>query len=211
MTDAEETYLASAYDLLDATERQAVDDYVAFVVEHQRSKHQRVLAALNLPIPNEYLRRSRDALYRPLLRAAITERIKEESAKYDISPDKVINEYAAVAFSDITDFFQQGLYGEPTLKDLRDIPADKAGAIKSIECQPGRMGLKYKITLHDKLPALKTLSDWMGMTVPERPPVLEEYVREELRDAQRKELVAPEAEYTELLEAVTKSKEGSAQ
>lgn len=198
----EEIYPTRAYDLLTDIERAAVDEYVNFAITQQRAKRERIAMALNLPIPTEYIRRSRQALNRPVLRAAIAERILEEARQEDISPDRAIHELAAVAFSDVTDFLQAGYFNEATLKDLKEIPADKAGAIKSIECQPGHMGTRWKITLHDKLPALKTLTDMMGMTAPDRAPVLVNYVKQELRDEQAKALTAPEAEYTELLEAV---------
>lgn len=197
-------YPTRAYDLLTDSEREAVENYVQYAVEQQRSRHQRVIAALNLPIPNEYIRRSRQMLYRPVVRAAIAERIQEEAQVYDISPDRVIKENATIAFSDVTDFLRQGFSGEVVIKDLNDIPAEKAGAIKSIESKPGMMGISYKITLHDKLPALKALSDMMGLTAPERPPVLTDYVKQELRTMEQKQIEAPEAEYTELLESVNK-------
>lgn len=205
MTDTNMTdiYPTRAYDLLTDSEREAVDSYVQFAVGQQRARHQRILAALNVPIPSEYIRRSRQALNRPVLRAAIAERITEIAQEADISPDRALHEYATVAFSDITDYMTSGLYGEPVLKDLREIPASKAGAIKSIECQPGHMGTRWKITLHDKLPALKTLTDLMGMTAPERPPVLAEYAKQEIRAEQDAALTSPESEYTELLESVT--------
>lgn len=198
----EEIYPTRAYDLLTDIERAAVDEYVNFAVAQQRAKRERIAMALNLPIPSEYIRRSRQALNRPVLRAAIAERILEEARQEDISPDRAIHELSTIAFSDITDFLQAGYFSEATLKDLKEIPADKAGAIKSIECQPGHMGTRWKITLHDKLPALKTLTDMMGVTAPDRPPVLVNYVKQELRDEQAKQLTAPEAEYTKLLEAV---------
>ena len=196
-------YPTRAYDLLTDTEREAVDNYVDFAVRQQRANHQRVLAALNLPIPSEYIRRTKQALNRPVLRAAIAERITEIAAEGDISPDRAIHEYATVAFSDITDYLRAGYYGEPVLKDLSEIPASKAGAIKSIECQPGQMGTKWKITLHDKLPALKTLTDLMGMTASERTPVLADYAKQEIREEQRRTITSPESEYTELLEALS--------
>lgn len=203
MTDMSEVYPTRAYDLLTDIERRAVDEYVDFAVGQQRAKHERILLALNLPIPTEYIKRSRQALNRPVLRAAIAERIIEVSRQEDISPDRAVREFSAIAFSDITDYLQTGYFGEPSLKPLAEIPPDKAGAIKSIECQPGHMGTRWKITMHDKLPALKTLTDMMGVTAPDRPPVLVNYVKQELRDEQAKQLTAPEAEYTELLESVT--------
>lgn len=206
MTGMNDTYPTSAYDLLEDTERAAVDEYVQFAVEHQRSQHQRIIDALRMPIPSEYIRRSRQSLNKPLARAAIAERITEEASRSDLSADRALHEYAAVAFSDITDYLKAGYFGEPVIKDLRDIPASKAGAIKSIECKPGHMGTSWKLTLHDKLPALRTLSDLMGLTAPDRPPALADYVRGEIKDAEYKELTAPETEYNELLESVSRSK-----
>lgn len=209
MTDSNnDIYPTRAYDLLTDSEREAVDEYVKFAVNQQRARHQRILAALNVPIPSEYIRRSRQALNRPVLRAAIAERIIEVAEQADISPDRALHEYATVAFSDITDYMAPGLYGEPVLKDLREIPPSKAGAIKSIECQPGHMGTRWKITLHDKLPALKTLTDLMGMTAPERPPVLADYAKQEIREEQRKAITTPESEYAELLESVSNKERG---
>lgn len=206
MTLDEQVTPTSAYDLLNEVERKAVDEYVDFAVTQQRKRHQPVLGALNMPIPNEYIRRSRQALYRPIVRAAIAERITEEARAQDISPDRAVHEYATVAFSDITDYLKAGYYGEPVIKDLTEIPPGKANAIKSIECEPRTMGMRWKITLHDKLPALNKLSEMMGITAPERP-VLKEYVAQELKESERKALEAPEVEYTELLESVSNSKE----
>lgn len=195
----------SAYDLLTEVERKAVDEYVDFVIEQQRKRHQPVAGALNMPIPNEYIRRSRQALYRPIVRAAIAERITEEARTLDISPDRAVHEFATVAFSDITDYLKAGYYGEPVIKDLSEMPPGKACAIKSIECEPRTMGMKWKITLHDKLPALNALADMMGLTKQQERPVLKEYVAQELKEQERKAIEAPEVEYTELLESVEKT------
>lgn len=200
-------YPTRAYDILSDIEREAVDSYVAYVVEHQRAKRQRIAAALNLPIPEEYVRRSREVLARPVVRSAVAERIIEEAQAYDISPDRVIAEHAKIAFSDITDFLRDGYMGQPTIVDIKDLPVGKTGAIKSIECKQGMTGTSWKVTLHDKLPALKALCEMMGMTAPDRPVVLRDYVREEVKALSKEETVAPEAEYTELLEYV--NKEGS--
>lgn len=200
-------YPTRAYDILSDIEREAVDSYVAYVVEHQRAKRQRIAAALNLPIPDDYIRRSREVLARPVVRSAVAERIIEEAQAYDISPDRVIAEHAIIAFSDITDFLRDGYMGQPTIVDIKDLPVGKTGAIKSIECKQGMTGTSWKVTLHDKLPALKALCEMMGMTAPDRPVVLRDYVREEVKNLSKQEETAPEAEYTELLEYV--NKEGS--
>lgn len=199
MTDI---YPSRAYDILTEVERQAVDEYVTYAVDRQRAQHARVSAALNLPIPEEYLKRSREVLSRPTVRAAVAERIIEEAQTYDISPDRVVREYASIAFSDITDYLKDSGYGgAPVIRDLDDLPTNKTHAIKSIECKQGTLGMQWKITMHDKYPALKELCELMGLKAPEQPPALKEYVREELKDVKQAE-EAPEAEYTEMLEYI---------
>lgn len=190
----------SAYDLLEPLERSAVDEYVKFAVDQQIKKKQRIIAAINLPIPSEYIRRSRDALYKPLLRAAIAERITEVSRSHDISPDRVIEEHGKIAFASVQDFMEQGPYGELVPKALKDWPEDKVGAIKSIETKPGTFGLAVKITMHDKLLSLKTLGELTGLVSPDNPPALSNYVGEKAKSTVLEQ--APERAYLELLETV---------
>jgi len=193
----------TAYDLLEPLERAAVDEYVKYAVEKQVRSNQRIANAITLPIPAEYIRRSRDALYKPLLRAAITERITEIARSYDISPDRVIDEHANIAFSTISDFLEPGHYGEVTLKDLKSIPKHKMQALKSIETRPGSYGMAIKVVMHDKFPSLKALGDYMGLVSPDAPPPLRNYVAEKSKE---KILEAvPEKAYLELLEQCTQS------
>ena len=195
-------YPTKAYDLLDDNEREAVEEYFQYVVAEQKRKNQRVDFALNFPIPSEYIKRSRGALLRPVPRAALAERIMEESSSSDISPSRVIKELDKIAFSDVTDFLYTGAFGSVDMKQLKDIPPDKSGAIKSVETKIGQASTSSKITMHDKLPTLKALSEMMGLTAPENGPVLGEYVKQEIRKAAKEQIEAPEAEYVELLEHV---------
>lgn len=199
------TYPTRAYDLLDDNEQKAVEEYVKYVVSEQKRKNQRVDLALNLPIPSEYIKRSRGALLRPVPRAALAERILEESNSSDISPDRVIKELAKIAFSDITDYLYTGPFGSVDMKQLKDIPSDKSGAIKSVETKVGQSSTSSKITMHDKLPALRALSEMMGITAPENGPVLGEFVKQEIRKVAKEQIEAPEAEYIELLDYVERS------
>lgn len=166
----------TVYNLLDEQEREAVDDYVRYAVSEQHRLRERVLLAIKKPIPSEYIRRSKNALYKPLLRAAIAERIKEEADKQDISPDRVIQELATIAFAKPTDFLQSTGFGEVQLKDLNTVSDKKLGAVKSIETTPTQFGMRCKVVLQDKLPALKGLAELMGLVAPDKPPALREYV-----------------------------------
>lgn len=190
-----------AYDLLTAPEKQMVDDYVRFAIGEQNRKRERIFEALFLPIPSEYIKRSRDALYKPLLLASVAERIREAAAAQDLSPNRVIAEHAAIAFSNIGDYVETAAFGEVKVKDLQRISPEKMSAVKSVEVKPGPFGLHTKIVLHDKHPSLKAMGEMMGLVAPDRPPALEEYVKPP-KDVTMATDTPPEQEYAELLQVV---------
>jgi hypothetical protein len=190
-----------AYDLLETLERQAVDEYVKYAIEEQHRKRERIIHALYKPIPYEYIKRSKDALYKPLLRAAVAERINEEAVQQDLSPERTIKEFATIAHSQINDYMEDQGFGDFRVKSLDDIPPSKMGAIKSIESKPGMYGLSTKVTLHDKLPALKAMAEMQGIIASDKPPVLEDYVKPPV-DTRVIEH-APQKAYTDLLESIS--------
>lgn len=192
----------TAYSLLDPQEREAVDNYVNYAIAEQSRLRERIVHALYKPIPSEYIRRSRDALYRPLVRAAVAEKLNEAARDQDISPDRVIQEHAGIAFSDISDYLENAGFGEWRVKDLSQIPPSKRGALKSIESKPSPFGLHTKIVLHDKLPSLKTLGELMGLVAPDKPPMLGEYARPPAA-VEQADSSAPEIEYQQLLESMS--------
>lgn len=205
MTDTP-CYPTSAYDMLSEAERGVLEEYVSYAVAEQQRKHQRVDLALNLPVPAEFMRKGRECFTKPVVLAALRERLLEESARRDISPDRVIREYGKIAFSDISEYLEQGAWGHLQLKDFSGIPADKLGAIKSVETRTSSTGAtQVKLVLHDKFPALKALAELMGLAAPDTPPALEGYVKQEIqRLSDTQALQAPEAEYEELLEEVNR-------
>ena len=195
-------YPTSAYDIISEAEREVLEEYVSYAVAEQQRKHQRVDLALNLPVPAEFMRKGRDCFAKPVVLAALRERLLEESARRDISPDRVIREYGKIAFSDISDYLEQAAWGTVQLKDFNSIPADKLGAIKSVETRTGANG-----SAQVKFPALKALAELMGLVAPDAPPALEGYVKQEIRTMEQQQLQAPEAEYEELLEEVNRGDE----
>ena len=190
----------TAYSLLDAVERQAVDNYVQFAINEQHSRRERIVHALYKPIPAEYIRKSRNALYRPLVLAAVREKIQEAANEQDLSPNRVIQEHAAIAFSDINDFIEPAGFGDYRVRDLDSIPPSKRGAVKSIECKPGPFGLHTKVVLHDKHPSLKAMGEMMGLVAPEKPPALLDYAKPPAPITVNEQ--EPEKAYAELLENV---------
>lgn len=188
----------TAYDLLDENERRLVDEYVTYVLNEQKRRCERIALALNYPIASEYVRRSRGVLSKPLVRAALAERIRVLAEEQDISPTRVIQEHASIAFSNILDYFDPHPFGELVLKNLSDIPRDKMAAVKSIKTIPTSSGMRTEVYLHDKATSLKVMTELMGLVAPDKPPVLEGYSssakQEALIDQQ-----APEELYATLI------------
>lgn len=187
-----------AYDLLDDNECHMVDEYVNYAINQQILKRERIINALNVPIPYEYIKKSNNSLYKPLLRASIAERIKEEAEKQDISPDKVIKKHAIIAFGDISDFIEPAGCGDFRVKDFNQIDPEKIGAIKSIETKPGMYGLHSKVVLHDPVYSLKVLGELMGLVPPDKPALLAEYVKP--LESKELEEVDVEKAYMKLIE-----------
>lgn len=187
-----------AYDLLTSPERDAVDGYLQVATAEQHRRRQRIIHILDIPIPMEYIRRSNGALSKPLVLAALAERVRELAAAQDISPDRVIKEVATIAFSNIKDYFDPGAFGQINVKSLDQIPDEAMAAVKSIEIKPGAFGLHTKVVLHDKQPAIKALAEMMGIVAPDKAPPLQEYIappRSETEDASD----TPEDMYAALL------------
>lgn len=191
-----------AYDLLTTEERFYVDEYVEYAVNEQRRKRERIIHALKKPIPTEYIRRTKQALYKPIVRAAIAERLREEADKEDISPSRVIKEHAKIAFSSVHDYMKSETFGQFTLRDIDDIEIDKLGAVKSIETRPGAFGITTKVVLHDKHASLKFLGDIMGLTVSDTTPALADYVKVE--EAKKNAVIEYKEAYNALLEQTKK-------
>lgn len=195
------TVPTTAYDLLTPQERAAVDEYVAYAVRQQHVKGERIIHALYLPIPSEYIRRSKDALYKPLVLAAVAEQIRQAANQQDISPDRVISEHVAIATSKLHDYYHAGEFGTLMPKAIHELTEEQKKAVKSIEIKPGPFGISHKIVLHEKHASLKALGEMMGLVAPDKPPALREYVKppeaERLLTDQ-----APERAYAELLAEV---------
>lgn len=127
-----------------------------------------------------------DNLKKPQIQEAIREQIEAREARTLITADRVLKEYAKLAFSDITDYLEvitervvvdwdvNPETGEKVpiweikqlivLRDTKDIPRDKLAAIQCIK--HGRYGLEF--TLHDKKGALDSIGKHLGMFVEKR-------------------------------------------
>lgn len=91
--------------------------------------------------------------------AAIQKRREELQGKLEITQEKVLQELAAIAFANGTDFVTVTQAGLLAVKATSDVPKDKLPAIAGIKYN--QLGIEIK--LHDKVRALELLGKHLGV------------------------------------------------
>lgn len=189
----------TAYSLLDEHERICCDDYVQWCIGEQHRLRERIVHALYKPIMPPHVHRSKGALNRPLVRAAVAERLRDAAAQQDISPDRTINELSLLAHTSMDDVTEPDGFGGIRPKDPRLINPEHMKAVKTLKVSYGTHGPKYELVMHDKIQAIKMLAELQGLVAPDRPAPLREYIAPPEAATQQR-LEAPEAAYQALLD-----------
>lgn len=159
---------ASAYKQLRPGERSYVDGYVRTLERDCARAGERISNALYRSIPDDVTAASRGMLDKPLVRAAIVERINTLAADSELTVHRVVKELMAMGFASLGDYMEVDEGGAITFDFAKATPEQMA-AVKSYEMEWTRNGPKQKIVLHDKLGSLKMLADFMGMLQPDNP------------------------------------------
>jgi phage terminase small subunit len=99
------------------------------------------------------------------VRAAINRRVEEAADKLKISRDRILQEYARIAFAQVTDYYEV-VAGDVVVKDKKDLTEDQRAAIADISIFENiTTGTRKiaKVKLHYKTEALKNLAKIWGM------------------------------------------------
>lgn len=159
-----------AYWQLEPWERKFVDGYVSDIENIADKTGQRLLAVLQAPFPYELDQRAVVLLARPMVRAAIGERIKELSELYDVSFAKTIRELTNIAYSNIINYFDIDILSGMPIPAFGKATPEQMSAVKSIEIDDKpRGGRKIKLVLHDKMAGLGYLMEYQGLRKPDNP------------------------------------------
>lgn len=158
---------APAYQQLAPIERAFVDQYVAGVENVADNTGQRLLAVLQAPLPPNLDQRTRGMLARPMVRAAITDRIRELSDVMEVSAYKTVKELKAMAYSNIADFMTVRDDGLPEF-DFSKCTREQLSAIGSVKyTEDPKTGRKLEIRFHPKTEAIKMLMQYQGLLAPD--------------------------------------------
>lgn len=138
---------------------------------------------------------ARDYINRPHVRAEIMRQVRDQHYDPNITPGRVINEIATIAFANIWDYceIETNEFGGQELRLLESYrtangspkPRLLGAAVKALK--QNKRG-EVSVQLHEKSWALNVLAKWMGM-VSEKSPLevlmtmLPDYLQKELRDA----------------------------
>lgn len=161
----------SAYRQLRPAEKLFVDSYVASVEADAERRNERISNALYRPISAEVIEASRGMLEKPLVRAAVVERINEIAAASELTVQRVIKELSAMAFSSMANYMTVGEDGFPYF-DLAKCTPEQMSAIAHVKTETsvsGRGASKFEIKLHDKLASIRELMGYMGLRDPDNP------------------------------------------
>jgi len=104
-------------------------------------------------------------LRKPAIAAAIERMLAARRQQRCVTADRVIEEYARIAFADLRHFLDWGPNGV-TLRPKESLDDWAAGAIAAIE-PPGANGKGGRLRLHDKKAALDALARHLGLFSPQ--------------------------------------------
>jgi len=162
------TSFASAYRQLTPAERAFVDATVQWFEQDADRTGERISLALSRPVPAVISDRSRGMLDKPMVTAAITERVTELAAARELTAQRMIRECMAIAFSSMGDYMEVDADGTPVF-DLARCTPEQLAAIKSIDVEEVGDPMsrshkrKFKIQLHDKIAGIDRLGRFMGL------------------------------------------------
>jgi hypothetical protein len=158
----------SAYGQISAAERRFVDRLVDGLAEAARQANQSIRLMLSHALPDSVRRNDHHGwLDRPLVQAAIAERVLQRADADEVNPQSYLSEIVGIGTFDITDYMTIDDFGRPSIDMVRLQSDGKSGAIKQIDVDyvEGRGGerVKIRIQAHDKIAALKMWAAYMGL------------------------------------------------
>ena len=105
-------------------------------------------------------------LRRPVVAEAIAKAEAERAAQRHVTADRVLDEYARIAFADLRAFIDWGP-AHVKLRDNRKLTEWEVGAIATVESPRGN-GKVGRLKLYDKQAALEVLARHTGLLGPSR-------------------------------------------
>ena len=161
--------IVPAYKQITEAERAIVDALVQWYESESDRRGERLLETFKRPVPDDLYERSRGLLDRPLVSAAVSERVIRLAQERELSQERVLRELMAIAFTNPAELMQIDPDGEISW-DIHAASNMHKAAIKTFDYEESGDGLsrpgkrRVKLQFHDKIAALKMLSEITGLT-----------------------------------------------
>lgn len=154
--------IKSAYQNISKIEQEVVDAFVKYACEASEKKCVPVTNILNKPLPSEIIKETRGLLNKPLVQAAINEKLQQfENAKF-LDKNRIIKEHNLLAFSNIADFLKINEYGQPEIT-LDNADREKLSAIQKLKITNGLVGTTIELKMYDKQVSLNYISKLVNL------------------------------------------------
>lgn len=111
-------------------------------------------------------------LQKPEIAEAISRAMSARSMRTQVTADRVLEEYARIAFARLSDVVEWGTHGV-TIKPSAELSDNVLAAVERVECNQseymeesggGILRTQYKVKLHGKQAALDALAKHLGIT-----------------------------------------------
>lgn len=168
----------TAYDQLKPTERAFVDCFIATddPFEAAKAAFPQLAAALKADgrTVSAVGARAMDYARRPLVQAAIAERMASHMNKWELTTEKVLAELAKIVYANLDDYVSRE--GGELLVDFSAVTRDQMAAVAEITIEEYTEGRgenaekvkRTKFKLHDKLSGIDKAMKRLGLYAPER-------------------------------------------
>jgi phage terminase small subunit len=98
----------------------------------------------------------------PKIRWLIQSFLDKQMVKFEVSADRVIQEFACIGFSNMLDYLRVSKDGLPIV-DLRQITRQQGTAIQEVSVEGKGKNRRIKIRLHSKTTALQKLGEYLKL------------------------------------------------
>lgn len=154
----------SAYRQLTAVEKSFVDEYVSALERESERTGRRISDFIGQAVE---VTEENTLITRPMVTAAITERLTKIATDRELNPSRIIKEYINMAFSNLNDYMKLDDWGNP-IYDLTKCTPDQLAAVKKLKYERSAQGSeRLDFELYDKKGALDTLAKMVGLLEPD--------------------------------------------
>mgnify|MGYP000350833348 CR=1 FL=1 len=153
----------TSYRQLRPSERIFVDGYVSELERYAARNSLKLKQAIQSYNADNLDEQSKSILSQALVRAAITERVRELSEDAELSVFKTLKELRSMAYSNLGNYMEVDGFGVPMF-NLDKCTPEQLAAIKTVKIKENPNGERqFEFTLHDKVQAMSLMMKYQGL------------------------------------------------